>query len=262
MSDEKDNDANNFSKTNKSFAQNLLNELRLPENSLETENHKGPFQKYLPHHASPIWFEGFIWRGVYLKMFSRVNGKKIKAEIKGLKNIAIEYLQTESSFKIDFQNIMKDKINDNSLFDVNLKNDPNNCPFKYVNFIMPLICYIESPSWMLLGSPIIYNKKHGNEDLKISGISNYFKRSLFLNNLANQHLKFHFTNYEETSTLFQTPNSSTTIINPNNLNSIISNIKNIMPKQDAVCLMYLINQDPNTNIVYFDTPEYFSYFKN
>ena len=217
----------------------------------------------MPHHTSPIWFQGFIWRGVYLKMFSRVDGKTIKAEIKGLKNLAIEYLQTENSFKIDFQKLIKEKIHDNSFLDANINkpNDQNNnFPFKYINFILPLICYIESPSWVLLGTPLIFNKKHGHEELKIHDISQYFKKSLYLNNLSNQHLKFHFTNYEETSTVFQTPNSSATFMNPNNLNSIINNVKTLIPRQDPVYLMYLINQDPNTNIVYFDTPEFLYHF--
>lgn len=245
-----------LNKTNKPINLNLLQDLKLPENSSDPESSKGPFHKYLPHHSSPIWLEGFIWRGVFLKMFSRVDGKKVKAEIKGLGNIAVEYLQTETSFKINFQNIVKEKLQENSFLDTNVKNDPMNCPFKFINFILPLICLIESPSWILLGTPIIYNKKHGNEDLKVSEISNYFKRSLFINNLTSQNLKFYFSNSEETSTVFQTPNSSATYINPNNLNSIINNIKNIMPKHDPIYLMYLINQDPNTNIVYFDTPEF------
>ena len=254
MSDE--NDTSNLNKFNKSSAFTLLQDLKLPENSNEKEISRGRFQKYLPHHTSPLWFEGFIWRGVYLKMYSRVEGKRIKAEIKALKNLAVEYLQTESSFKLDFQNIMKEKMNENSFLDVNFKTDQTHGAFKYVNFILPLICFVESPSWVLLGSPIIYNKRNGNEDVKIMDPASYFKRSLYLNNLSNNNLKFHFANFEENSTVFQTPNSSTSWVNSNNLNSIINNVKNLIPKHDPVCLMYLINQDPNTNIVYFDTPEY------
>jgi len=254
MSDDNDTNHNKF---NKSSAFTLLQDLKLPENSNESDIQKGPFQKYLPHHSSPLWFEGFIWRGVYFRMYSRVEGKRIKAEIKGLKDLAVEYLQTETSFKVDFQNIMKEKMNnENSFLDLNPKHDQTHNAYKFINFILPLICYIESPTWVLLGTPIIYNKRHGNEDLKIADAANYFKRTLYFNNLSNTNLKFHFTNYEETSTVFQTPNSSTTWINPNNLNSIINNVKNLIPKHDPVYLMYLINQDPNTNIVYFDTPEY------
>lgn len=253
MSEGPENESNMFNKTNKSLGVNLLQELKLPEGD-SREFSRGPFQKHLPHHTSPLWFQGFIWRGVYLRVYSKIDGIKIKSEVKGLKCLAIEHLQTETSFKLNFQTIMKEKIKDNGFLDTNIKNDMSNA-YKYINFLMPLICYVESLSWILVGTPIIYNKKHGNEELRVTEITNYFKKSLYLNNLTNDHLKFNFSNFEETSTLFQTPNSSATFVNPNNLNSIISDIRNIIPKHDPICVMYLINQDVNTNIVYFDTPE-------
>lgn len=256
MSETQENESNIMNKTNnKSINMKLFQEIKLPEGANPENHQKGPFQKYLPHQTSPLWFKGFIWRGVYFKIYSKIEGKKIKAELKSLKYLAIEHLQTETSFKLNIQTLMKEKLKENNLLDPHLKNDVNN-PFKYLNFIMPIICIVESSSWILLGTPVIYNKKHGSEDLKVSDVSNYFKKSLHLYNLANENLKFHFPNFEETSTLFQTPNSSATVINPNNLNSIITNTKNIIPKHDPSCVMYLINQDPNTNIVYFDTPEY------
>lgn len=184
-------------------------------------------------------------------MYSKKDAKKIKSELKMLKNLAIEYLQSESTFKLDNQS--KDKMSESYIEIKNIKNIENSANYKYINFILPLICYVESSSWILLGTPYIYNKR--NEDHKIRNLNDYFQQSLFLSSLNQKNLKYHYKMYEESSTILLTPNSSATLSVTNTLNVIITNVFNILPKQANTCLMYVINQDHNTNVVYFDPPE-------
>lgn len=221
-------------------------ELRAPENDPGIESCKGRVRKYLPDKGDKAWLEGFVWKGVYLKAYSRVDGKKAKAEVNALKEIAIEYLQTESSFRLD-----PGAKPETSFLD-GLNNNPK---AKFLNFLLPLVAVVESPSFTLLGSPVIINRKHGSDEARVSEPGRFFRRSLYLNSLEAGNLRFQVSSGEENSTVMQTPNSSAVWGGSGSLNAVLTNVRNLRPRHEPVCLMYLVNQDPNTNIVYFDPPE-------
>ena len=55
----------------------------------------------LPDPLSPLWHKGFIWKKVFFKLYSKKQAGKVKKEVKALKHIAIEYLQTENTLKVN-----------------------------------------------------------------------------------------------------------------------------------------------------------------
>lgn len=174
--------------------------------------------------------------------------KQIKNEIKALKVLEVEYLQSEYIFKLDpAKESLKESLNE-----LNVKSN-DHISEKYLNFIMPLICYVESTSWILVGTPITYLKT--KEDPKIKECSYYFKNSLFLRNLSMKNLRFHSRINDESANIPHTPNSSAIFGPSNSINAIITNVEGILPKLRDACLLYIINQDLFSNVVYIDPPE-------
>lgn len=56
----------------------------------------------LPEAQSQFWVNGFVWKKVYFKLYSKKYSQKLKKEMKALKHVSIEYLQSETStFKLN-----------------------------------------------------------------------------------------------------------------------------------------------------------------
>lgn len=167
-----------------------------------------------------------------------------------MKVIELEYLQSEYIFKLDSdKESLKEILNE-----LNVKPNNDHVSEKYLNFIMPLICYVESTSWILVGTPITYLKK--KEEVKIKECAYYFKNSLYLRNLSMKNLKFHSKlNDEPTINIPPTPNSSAIFGSSNTINAVITNVEGVLPKLRDACLLYIINQDLYSNVVYIDRPE-------
>lgn len=49
------------------------------------------FVENIPDAHSSLWVKGFIWRGVYFKLLSKKSAHTLKAEMKALKHVGVEY---------------------------------------------------------------------------------------------------------------------------------------------------------------------------
>lgn len=84
-----------------------------------------------------MWLKGFIWRGVYLRVVSKKQGKHVKSEMKALKHVGVEYLQNDCSFKIT---------------------SIPGLSAVFINYILPLMSYVETASFILYGTPYIHTR--------------------------------------------------------------------------------------------------------
>ncbi len=125
----------------------------------------------LPSAGSKLWSAGFVWKGVFLRLLSKKGAKGLKAEIKALKHLAIEYFQSDFLIKYydcqQVQSFHSQKHYNNS--DLNAQEKPqllnHQIPsvlqqYSTIALVLPLISYVESSSWVLYGSPVVYHKKN------------------------------------------------------------------------------------------------------
>ena len=251
---EKNSIKNNF--------QNLSeNEEFLKDDSFIEE--KYPFCSKIPPFYSNLWLKGFIWKGlifflidykylfiyinflkfiyfhklikffffyigVYLKIISKKNRKQLKNLIQSLKNISVESYFSGNTFKI----------NDDSKIKSSEKQTKNSF---FLNLITPLICYIESSSWILFGSPVIIQNRINEEKENLINFNNLFKNSIFSVKELNIN----------SFTLYDCSIKSNLAVK-NSLNLIYTNIEEILPKIPNSQFMLILHSDININIVYLD----------
>jgi len=194
----------------------------------------------LPDIYSPLWHLGFVWKGVYFKLYSKRNAKQLKKEIKALKHIAIEYLQAETSIKLS------DSI-------PHFGEQVDKSQGIVLNVILPLMTLVESSSWVLFGTPIFPLKKTGGDDVsnKLAQEGcNMFKNTLLLSTLTPKNFRAFYKHEDPTLN----PISPTSAGSGYNQFIMIHNVaKNVIPLP-KVDMMFVINQDPNAQITYLDYP--------
>ncbi len=142
------------------------------------------YAKDLPEATLTVWVKGFIWKGVFFKAYSKKEAQALKREMRALKHLAIEYLQTEACFKfvegqgITGMNVAGGGVNESVSQDINKASNQS------LQVILPLICSVESSSWILVGSPVFPRKKWGLEDSIFKFLqpdsSSIFKNSFLL----------------------------------------------------------------------------------
>ena len=219
------------------------NDSSKPENVFQShQNHFSDF----PEILSSSWEEGFIWKGVYLKLYSKNDAQSLKKELKVLKHLGIEYLQTETSMRIT-DNMHSISLNPNeSLEGLRANNGP------ILSVILPLICTVEGSSWVLLGTPIFPIKTKPAEDymLRLSHeVNNMFRNTFLLSNMNIKNFKV-YNKLEDGQQKVAHHSSSQN----NNSFLLLSNVgKSIasLPKEN---ILMVINQDPNVPISFLEYP--------
>ncbi|KAL4472690.1 hypothetical protein ABPG74_018639 [Tetrahymena malaccensis] len=193
--------------------------------SLQTEN---PYCDTLPEAFSPLWLRGFIWKGVYFRLLSKKKAKHVKCELKALKHIGLEYLQNDSSFKLN--NIM------------------NQSPI-FINYLLPFISIVETSSFVIYGTPYIYSKNNSIEEglVRQSGFNLYnaYNNTYLLKNLKESNLKLYHKIEENGGP--QQPIQ--------NIFYIINNAKDLMPRHCESNLMFKISQEITEGIVFQQPPK-------
>ena len=209
------------------------------------------FFEDLPHFSLGVWQTGFVWRGVHLKLLSKKKAKRLKAEIKALKQVAVEYLQTECITKFqDFQGNF-------SLINESLQDIGNKSTYSsniYLNFILPLIAYCESSSWILIATPFINNKKLSIEEFLQRAnyeVGTSFKNSILMSNLNFLNLKCYAKSLDESCN----SNNSTNLYSPaiNSFNLIITNSLSLAPTHEDLVIPFIINEEYDSNIIYLES---------
>lgn len=214
------------------------------------------FARELPDAFSGVWLKGFIWKGVYLKLYTKKEGQKIKREMKALKHLAIEYLQTESMYRIfEGPHHSVNLININESF---LDHKGNNQ--QTLQVILPLISVVESSSWVLLGTPIFPCKKGGGLDENIAKIlqnesNGLFKSCFLLSGATASNFKtYHRPDEMNIQAGFNTfagnyssSQSSSTIM--------LCNAEKLLFNLPKVNVLFVIGHDENINILFTEYPK-------
>ena len=231
------------------------------------ENPPDPRQNYyadFPDLFSPAWQEGFIWKGVYLKLYSKNKAQQLKRELKVLKHMGVEYLQTETLLKLSEAH-HSISLNPNESLDAS---KPTN--LQILNILLPLICTIESSSWVLLGTPVLPTKKGQSEDqaLKFSNeISTMFKNTFLLNNVTHKNFKVYHKGDDSVTgappgnilptgvTHGSYLSGAGNIVNNNTIYLILSNVSRILVPLPKASIMMIIGQEINSNISFLEAPK-------
>ncbi len=194
-------------------------------------------ERELPDIFSPVWQNGFIWKGVFFRLFSKKHARKIKKEMKVLRHVAVECLQTETCFKID-----------------TIDGTP-----AFMNIILPLMCTVESSSWVLLGTPVCPIKRTAQDDWtsKLAGdAAMTFKNSFLLSGITSRNFKIiHKTEEQpiQTNTFGgQSPNSGH---QPINHFLMLSNVAKIVLPLPKVDVMFSLNQESNAHVTFLEYPK-------
>jgi alpha-tubulin suppressor-like RCC1 family protein len=197
----------------------------------------------LPDIFSPVWQNGFVWKGVYFKLYSKREGLRLKKEMKVMKHLGVECLQTDTSIKLD---ILGGNINDS----VDTTKFMTN---QIVNIILPLMCIVESSSWVLFGSPVFPIKKSTTEDQNtklVQDASQIFKKSFLLNNLTPKNFKIYHTTQETT-----TQHTGYSSIPHQNHYLLLSNVSKIAIQLPRVDILFTLNQESNAHVTFLDYPK-------
>ena len=155
------------------FIYNLI----IYENKKEIINNYGKGNISLPPFDSNIWFKGFKWKGLYIRIDKNIDSKNIiKKEIKALNYLFFDYLHI-----IWNDNIIEDyEINNNILSN---------------NIIFPLIGYCQIKSFIMIVSLIIKPEKNNNINYidifeKSKGIVEFYSKiNILENNIFGNKIK-------------------------------------------------------------------------
>jgi len=221
---------------------------------------KGDPQGYyveFPEIFSPAWQEGFVWKGVYLKMYSKKDSQKLKKELKALKHLGIEYLQTETSVKLTEN--LPSILNPNDSIDAS-----RSYSGQTLTTLLPLICTVESSSWVLLGTPIFPARKGLSDDYlyKLNNeINNLFKNTFLLTNLSMRNFKpYHKLDEAPQAVQVHTfgnlgNTNHTTGSNLNNVFLVLSNVSQSLTPLPKVQSLLIISQEISSSISFLEYPK-------
>jgi len=217
------------------------------------------FYAEFPELFSAAWQEGFVWKGVYLKLYSKKEAEALKKELKALKHIGIEYLQTETSAKMteNLPSLMNP--NDQSIDGSKIGNNGQT-----LTTILPLLCTVESSSWILLGTPIFAVKKGISEEYATrlhNEVSNLFKNTFLLGSLGIKNFKPYNKSDESTQPTAQ-PHTFGNIGNTNytsgpGVNSMflmLCNVGKTMVPLPKVHSFMVIGQEINSSVSFLEYP--------
>lgn len=181
----------------------------------------------------------------------------LKREMRALKHAVIEYLQTETCFRVleglgsnTGMNIVG--INESVSHDINKS---SNQTFQVVP---PLISLVESSSWILLGTPVFSRKKGGLEE-NLSKILNseanvLFKNSFLLSRADPRNFKLYIKSDEQT--LGQTHTLASSMLGQQTTNYLLlTNANRLVFQLPKVQSMFMIAQDDNVNIMFTEFPK-------
>jgi len=207
----------------------------------------------LPDPFAPIWQNGFVWKGVYFKLYSKREASKLKKEMKVLKHLAVECLQTETSIKI--ADAQGNTLNPNESIDPT-KQSSN----QFVNIILPLMCTVEGSSWVLLGTPVLPIKKSSAEDQSsklAQEASTMFRSSFLLSSLTPKNFKIFHKSEEHLITNSVTGLPSHLGSGNYNINHflVLSNVGKIGIPLPRVDVMFTLNQESNAHVTFLDYPK-------
>jgi len=224
------------------------------------------FYQELPDALSTAWLEGFIWKGVFLKLYSKKDGEQLKREIKSLKHLGVEYLQTEASTRFVEQHT-------HSTHNISELLEPGkSSASQIINVILPLVCTVESSSWILLGTPIFPIKKSIADDQNSKVVlesTSAFKNSFLLSGLTPKNFKV-YSKIEEPQSMGTTPSNNTAGISgphssylqgssasnqPNNIFLLLTNATKVLPSLPKVTVMLILNQEPNAHVTFLELPK-------
>lgn len=249
------------SKTNSVSQGNTIVKLNPSSTTYEFDSSSGNiYAKDLPEATSNIWVKGFLWKGVYFKLYSKKEGQLLKREMRALKHTVIEYLQTESCFRL------VEGLGSNAGLNIigmneNTSQDLNKSLNQTLQVIPPLISFVEGSSWMLLGTPVFSRKKGGVEDsiAKVLQIEShgFFKNSFLLSRADARNFKL-YNKSDEQIYGGQTHNTlSGSMLGQQQLTSylLLSNANRLVFSLPKVQSMFMIAQDENVNIMFTEFPQ-------
>ena len=220
------------------------------------------FYQELPDPMSAAWQEGFIWKGVFFKLYSKREGEKLKAEMKALKHLGVEYLQTEASTRV----IETFSHSTNNLSEISETGKP--VATQVINVLLPLVCTVESSSWILLGTPVFSIKKSVADDQATKVViesAAAFKSTFLLSGLTSKNFKV----YNKGEELGSAPSysnagsaghhSSYLPGNPGmgSLNStflLLTNVSKTLTTLPKINIMFILNQEPNAHVTFLEFP--------
>lgn len=208
----------------------------------------------LPDPFSPVWQNGFVWKGVFLKLYSKKEAAQIKKEMKVLKHLAVECLQAETSIKISDAFPQGNSLNPNESTD-----NSKQAPSQFVNFILPLMCTVESSSWVLFGTPILPIKKSVAEDQSsklVQDACGMFKHSFLLSSVTPKNFKV-FSRSEE-HLITSSISGNTAQFNSSYCQNhflLLSNVSKVGIPLPRVDVMFTLNQESNAHVTFLDYPK-------
>jgi len=239
----------------------LRNQIGGAMNLLAGGDSQGNPQNYytdFPEIFAPAWQEGFVWKGVYLKLFSKQDSQKLKKELKALKHLGIEFLQTETSVKITEN--LPSILNPNDSIDAS-RSSPSG---QTLTTLLPLLCTIESSSWVLLGTPILPIRKGLSDDYlyKLSHeVSNLWKNTFLLANTSVKNFK-PYLKLDENVPAAQPhtfgnigASNYTTGSNLNNIFLVLSNVAQTLTPLPKVQTVMIISQEISSSISFLEYPK-------
>ena len=253
------------------------------------------FMKDLPQDiSSPYWQKGFIWKGVYFRLYSKHESERLKREMKALKHLSIECLQTESTIKVNDmaqQSINESISQDNNIGGLNGFGGVSGPVIStkgkthLLSILLPLITYVESSSWVLMGSAILPTKKGMMDDifqrLQVENLG-LFKNTFLLCNANLKNFKLYtrineeiltsnptvnYNNmvsfssnqnqntYGSIPTVGMTPVSNTNTASINQTYLVLCNANRLVLSLPKANIMFVMHQDINSNILYLEFPK-------
>ena len=239
------NKSNNASQGNTILRLNPINV------TYESDSSSGNiYVKDLPEATSNLWMKGFVWKGVFFKIYSKKEGQLFKREMKALKHLAIEYLQTETCAKfVEGRGIIGGGVNESVSYDT------NKVKVQSLQVILPLISVIESSSWILVASPVFPRKKGTVEDSILKMLqpesTSIFRNSFLLSGADYRNFKLYQKNEEHNTA--QQSHASLSQANAHSL--LLANTNRLLLSLPKVQVLFMIPQDESVNIMFTQFPK-------
>ena len=224
------------------------------------------FYQELPEAMSAAWQEGFIWKGVYLRLYSKKEAEQLKREMKALKHLGVEYLQTEATTRI----VEGSTYSTNNISEI--LEQGKGATSQIINVLLPLFCTVESSSWVLLGTPIFPIKKSLADDQSSKVVvdsASTFKNSFLLSGLTPKNFKVYYKAEDGQGTGNTLSNTNTGVAGPhssylqgnqassqhNNVFLLLTNVTKLLASLPKVSVMFIMNQEPNAHVTFLEPPK-------
>lgn len=211
------------------------------------------FARDLPDAISNVWLKGFVWKGVYLKLYTKNEGQKIKREMRALKHLAIEFLQREGT---ETQSMGFGNLND-------VSQDHGKGNREIFHIVLPLISIVESSSWVLLGTPIFPCRKGGSLEENLTKLLQYesnglFKNSFLLSGASTSNFKIYGKSDEQSHSTSHIISSTASVTSSF---AVLCNADRLLLHLPKVHVIFAISQEENVNILFTEYPSkgYLSY---